>query len=477
VVDAEGNSVGNQYSGTNIDFRFNLVTDNTSKTNTQSEIFTSDVAGQVNVGSLFSNTNLDKYAGDYSVEVEVVSINDPGLEGNLQTGDTASTDLTVQPDESESLTITNDFKQANAAETVTLDVSGTALSTDAAVDTYNVEVELTSAPDGASNWQNPELNGNTFSGVGSTVSVPVDQLSNDYEFKAYTASHMDGNTNYELGLAGSQPVVNDETETISSFDLGANETATVEVVSESDSVIGLADLGGSQDTTFGVRGNDSFNNIVGDNTARNLNVTISYANANNIEDTLAGKLDGSDSNTVDLNSDSSLSATSETAEGVTVEFENNSQTASSQVDLANEAFNLNEGYQILSVPTDINGLYYEESQIDRIVYYNNTDSSPASYESSEPNLASTGLIHHGHYVDAASSDARIGIDYKELNEGTPTTDGVDLQQGWNLLGTNVNVSTTSPENQELATDLANIQNISDINSLRRDCWRSNTGYS
>ncbi|QGA80859.1 beta strand repeat-containing protein [Candidatus Nanohalobium constans] len=161
---------------------------------------------------------------------------------------------------------------------------------------------------------------------------------------------------------------------------------------------------------------------------------------------------------------SNIGATETGSADVNVTLDGQSDVlASGEVNLVHEAFYLEEGFNLRSVPQpaslDLEG-------VDSVTAWN---PSEGSYE--EPSvgegemLENVSDLHRGMYFEAANSYARVGYtfetDAEKLSPGE-----VEMVNGWHLVGSNFDISETSDNSdvstggeRSLDTDLQGLQNI------------------
>lgn len=108
------------------------------------------------------------------------------------------------------------------------------------------------------------------------------------------------------------------------------------------------------------------------------------------------------------------------------------------VELVHEALDLDEGYQAVGTPMAAENLVFEEVN-DVISYDPTAKDSENEWESTDGEQAG-----EGYYIEGDSDDARIGYLFdSNPNEGP---DARTLHEGWNLVGTAVDLSETDSHN-------------------------------
>lgn len=132
--------------------------------------------------------------------------------------------------------------------------------------------------------------------------------------------------------------------------------------------------------------------------------------------------------------------------------------------LVHEAGTLNSGYQTVSIQ-QAGALHYQESDINDFTWYNNTmgsydDISNLSTAFSN-GQATTDLdmMHYGLYVDAANDNARLAYEFSSSSDISQVNTGTrELKEGWNLVGTNYDVTDTG-ESKTYDQDLESVDVI------------------
>lgn len=108
------------------------------------------------------------------------------------------------------------------------------------------------------------------------------------------------------------------------------------------------------------------------------------------------------------------------------------------VELVHEALDLDEGYQAVGTPMAAENLVFEEVN-DVISYDPTAKDSENEWESTDGEQAG-----EGYYIEGDSDDARVGYLFdSNPNEGP---DARTLHEGWNLVGTAVDLSETDSHN-------------------------------
>jgi len=123
---------------------------------------------------------------------------------------------------------------------------------------------------------------------------------------------------------------------------------------------------------------------------------------------------------------------------------------SDTVDLVHEVRDLEEGYNLESIPQA--ATLHEQD----IASVNQWDATEETYESGLDDgvLDSAEDLHHGLYVDAESDDARLGYEFE--TDDVPPPGDVELANGWHLASSNFAIYTQDGE-IDIDTDLKNVE--------------------
>ena len=132
--------------------------------------------------------------------------------------------------------------------------------------------------------------------------------------------------------------------------------------------------------------------------------------------------------------------------------------ATTELTFVHEAYGLNDGFQRLSLAQPA---LVEEQETDDITTWN---TSAENYDDitdfyGETNDADE-LLHSGLYVEGSNDDARIGFDFVE-DDSTVTAGSESLEEGWNFVSTNFDVSNDENEDILIADDLETVEGIDD----------------
>lgn len=241
----------------------------------------------------------------------------------------------------------------------------------------------------------------------------------------------------------------------------------------SEEVIGAqADDGGNADVTVTLE--DEFGNAAGYQTNAqdtDVNITLDASGTEVYTQTISsGNLEGTNPEdalrTVSLGDDASTSAldpdsdiTDTDVGEATLNVDNadaNTVATDSNLHIAHETYDLSEGFQRISLPQPA------EVATQNVNHVTTWNTSAATYDQDEIDVLTEQVVagdtelHSGLYVNAENSNARIGFDFEtseQVNVGQES-----LEAGWNLVGTNFDISTQ--DNIPLEEDLRTVDEIS-----------------
>lgn len=122
-------------------------------------------------------------------------------------------------------------------------------------------------------------------------------------------------------------------------------------------------------------------------------------------------------------------------ETLTVSVEEYGVIDEAEVDTVDETTNLEDGFNLLSVPQ------VADLATENVSSINTWNSSAGTYDTvTASTFDSASDLHNGLYVSAAADDARLGFTF---SEDVPVGGTADINPGWNLLGSNFPID--SPE--------------------------------
>ncbi|QKY20192.1 hypothetical protein B4589_007290 [Halolamina sp. CBA1230] len=136
-------------------------------------------------------------------------------------------------------------------------------------------------------------------------------------------------------------------------------------------------------------------------------------------------------------------------ETLTVSVEEMMVLETDTVETVHETADLEEGYNLLSVPQAA------ELSADNVSAINTWNTSGVTYESvTQSEFDSPSDLHQGLYVSAAADDARLGFTF---SDDVPVAGTADLAEGWTLTGSNFAIdSTEMQDTRTLDEDLLEV---------------------
>ena len=415
----------------------------------------------------------------------------PVIEGNASDNtEVASVDLVIQNESSDyyngSAFVDNETTvSADGTEDWSYNTSDEGISSDGE---YDVKVEVTDTAGNVFDVSVPHPEGET-----RKTSYTVDSTQPTLSSLSVTDADSDGNitdgdtVDVSVDVTDATSGVN--TVTVDASELGgdANEELTVDSGDTYTTSFDVSDpTAGDGDVNLTVTATDNFGNSNQDTAVDALtlktsvagvgNLTIDHkfvgivkddselvVNATDITDPQGNTISGP--TTVDISvtgtnteysatvTNGSLNTTIDTTEisntagtgDTTVEIAQADAGAdSADVELVHEALDLDEGYQAVGTPMAAENLVFEDVN-DLITTYDPT----AENEETEWVVTDGEQAGEGYYIEGDSDDARVGYIFDtNPNEGPEAR---ALHEGWNLVGTSVDLSKTT--SHDATTDL------------------------
>lgn len=451
VVDSDGNVVeSGQYASGETVLNYTLTSDNTDYSDSTTVTLTGPSADkQIDIGNDTGAQDLEARVGEFTLTVSQENVNDLNTDSVsvkfYPSGVTASGFSGNTVGNSESFSVDLPPETSGSVDQINADLF--------------VEGAATQSPIGSET----KLEGTVDESIdeNTKATVQITQYQNSYDFNTTNAGTYELNATVATSFNNQQSITTDN-ETFSP-DVPVQGTIAEQPSSFYGTVIDkqvdikVTDIQDQFNNNADSTANDDFVVNISDGTSTSVTAKATDgANSYSAEGKVTLQINPSD---ID-NSTAVGDNAGELAIGYNGKEDGTNQFTSTSVDLTHEVLDIQEDFQPFSIPQDYTKVY--AYNVSTIQYYNNTPNS-ASYDNSIDDLLTDTSTNEelaaGHWVDGNGSDARLGITYRTPGEGTPTTDDYSLEAGWNLVGTNYNISATKAGSHDLDDDLRNIPPI------------------
>ncbi|UWG46960.1 Uncharacterized protein HSRCO_0665 [Halanaeroarchaeum sp. HSR-CO] len=451
VVDKYENPVGQHAEGTNIDLKFTLETTNVDERSTQ--VYTTDIAGTTSITIANETGDIQPAVGADSIRAEVVDARDTNLNGD----EVDSTSVTIKPDY-----VNFGFDGSpgdytagtNEAFTLQLNESSTNNIPEEDIDEFDTTFTLSTAPDDLENYQDPKIIASDgtelqFKG-GEGAAIKVKTVSNvtTADLRVY-ATDGASNDEYQIKVEADEF---DSSHSTNPKEFNSAEYDQLKISNVDNDLIGVVKQDGNSDVTVEVT--DKYSNPV----VEKVDVKLVDEDGTVVAESNEEATTNSGSASISITS--LTSATTSTGE-VTFNVSLNASADhydTESIRLVHEAYDLNEGYQRMSLPQPAE--VYSQNTND-ITRYENVENDTGWTDVTE--FYDAGVqdqderLHSGLYVSGENSDARVGFDFVEDDEQTVSAGSAELKEGWNFVGTNYDISTET--DVALADDLETVDDI------------------
>jgi len=403
--------------------------------------FEEEVTGESIEASGTTSIDLQDESGDIdwevgSFDIDVEEDEEDGPEGYGTDGD----EFDVYPDQLD-LEIQSGSIEADDEADVQVEIKDDSnyAITDSEIDSVDVEVNLTDFTPDDGDVDEPslaELDGDAFNTTIEDASFEDESNTgvNTTEFNATTAGNYDLEANLLPDVA--------EADTIDDDDIDvepADEISAIESVEVEHDLVGVV-IDDNNDVEVDIEGiEDAFENNI---TGSENDVQIEVGDIN--------EQDGASDGSVTISFDPEDIDAAEVGEDdvIAQDATEQDELESATIELQHEAYDADSGWNLVSVPMDTDSVATED--MSELFYWTGEEYLPLS-EADQP-------LHHGYYTEAESSDARWGMTFNTTED--PSVGGIEtVDDGWNLVGTNFNISDSSSET--IDNDLRGINDLSD----------------
>ena len=454
VVDSAGNVVeGGQYASGETVLNYTLKSKNTSYSDSVTKTLTgaSNTNGHISIGNDTQGPDLNAKVGHFTLEVTQENVDDLG---------TTTASVRFYPN---SVTVSGfSGNTVGNNESFSVDLPDT---TNGSIDEIKADVFINSSATQSQIGSETLLEGSVDSSIGegqsNAATIDLSQSHNTFDFNTTNAGKYELNATVATSFnAENQSALTTSNETFSpdvpvQGTIAEQPSSFYGTVVDQQVDIKVTDVQ-DQFNNNADSGQGSYVANISDGTSNSATGSVGGGpNAYNADGNLTISLDPSNlANSTTTGDNAGTLAIAHSGGG------DSNQFTSVQVNLTHEVLDIQEGFQPFSIPQDFNTVY--TNNVSTIQYYENTPNS-AGYNNSVDDLitdtSTNDELAVGHWVDGSADDARLGVTYRQPGDGAPTTDSFSLEAGYNLVGTNYNISSTTAANHDLDDDLRNIPPI------------------